>query len=306
MRLLNTGKLVLGLPLLALALSGAACQDTAVTNTNTTVTTTNVNSANTANVSVTTGTTATGTAVETREPDKYTARITFTAQASGQAQGVEIPMEVARNGNDRRYAINAPAVGRIIFLDRADKRYLILESQKQYAELTPEMTGFDVRSMSLGQMVMQLQKQQGVERVGNETLNGREAIKYRYAGAAKTGSQAGDVKTENFIYIDKDTGLPLRWEGFGQATGNVQGVNSARVVAETRDIKTEADPALFEVPQNMRKLTPEEVRRYMNTLTAFAGMFMNNMNGQGGAAGTGTPPATGPSPSANTSSSPMR
>ena len=301
MRLSNTRKLFFGLPLAAAALAAAACQDAPVTNTNTTVATTNVNSSNTANVSVTTGTTAAGTPIETREPDRYTARITFTAEASGQqGQRIEIPLEVARNGADRRYAINAPAVGRIVFLDRADKRYLILESQKQYAELTPEMTGFDVRSMSLGQMVMQLQKQQGMERVGEETLNNRQAVKYRYAGAARTGSQAGDVKTENFIYIDKDTGLPLRWEGFGQATGNVQGVSSARVVAETRDIRTEADPTLFEVPQNMRQLTPEEVRRYMTTLTAFAGMFMNNVQGAGGAAPAASP-ATAGSPAASPS-----
>jgi hypothetical protein len=203
---------------------------------------------------------------------------------------------VARNGADRRYAITLP-VGQIIFLDRADKRYIIMPAQKQYAELTPEVTGFDVRSLTPVQMVAQLEKMQGVEQVGEETINGRTALKYRAAGRANTSSQAGQVATENFIYVDKLTGLPLKWEGYGQSTGNVQGVNNVRITAETKEIKTDVDPTLFEVPQNMRKLTPEEMKRYANMVAGLIGMVLNQVNAQSGAAGAAPPSAATTSPS---------
>ena len=75
-------------------------------------------------------------------------------------------------------------------------------------------------------------------------MNGRTALKYRYARTAQTQTTAGEVKTESFIYVDKDTGLPLRAELFSEASGNVQGVKGAKVVAEMRDISTNVDPTL--------------------------------------------------------------
>jgi hypothetical protein len=138
-----------------------------------------------------TSTTAT-TTIETREPEQYRATLVFSATAEGKSQALQLPIEVARNGEDRRYAFNnIPVIGQVVFLDRADKRYLILPTRKQYAEITPALIGFDVRSLTPGQMVVQLQKQQGVERVGEEQRDGRTVVKYRYAATAQTGSQAG-------------------------------------------------------------------------------------------------------------------
>ena len=34
-----------------------------------------------------------------------------------------------------------------------------------------------------------------------------------------TNTTAGQVQGESFIYVDNETGLPLRIEGFSQATG---------------------------------------------------------------------------------------
>ena len=89
----------------------------------------------------------------------------------------------------------------------------------------------------------------------------RPAAKYRVAGSARTQTQAGQVQGESFIYVDKETGLPLRIEGFGQSTGNVQGVTGGNVVIETRDLKTDVNPTDFEIPQGYRQLSPEEVRQ---------------------------------------------
>jgi hypothetical protein len=312
MRLLTTAKGLCGALAVAAALAGAACREAAVTNVNEntgTAGTTNINGNGNANVTTSTITTASGATIEAREPDKYSANVVVSAATSGQQQAAgQTTIKVARNGSDRRYSLDTrlPGVGELIFLDKADKRYLILPARKQYAELTAEMTGgFDVgRSLTPGQLVAYLQRQQGVERVGDETLNGRPAVKYRVAGRAQTQTQAGQVQGESFIYVDKETGLPLRIEGFGQSTGNVQGVSGGNLVAEMRDIRTEVNPADFELPQGFAKVTPEEVRQMTAQLTQAIQVLMQFLNqqqqgGAGGAASNTNAPAAGASPASS-------
>jgi hypothetical protein len=305
MRLLTTAKGLCAALVAAAALGGVACREAAVTNVNentSTVGTTNINGTANANITTSTITTASGATIEAKEPDKYSANVVVSAATSGQQQAAgSTTLRVARNGTDRRYSIDTrlPGVGELIFLDKADKRYLILPSRKQYAELTAEMTGgFDIgRSLTPGQLVAYLQRQQGVERVGDETLNGRAAVKYRVAGRAQTQTQAGQVQGESFIYVDKETGLPLRIEGFGQSTGNVQGVSGGNLVAEMRDIRTDANPSDFELPQGYARVTPEEVRQMTAQLTQAIQVLMNFLNQQQG--GAAAPPAAAASPAAS-------
>jgi hypothetical protein len=144
--------------------------------------------------------------------------------------------------------------------------------------------------MTPGQLVAFVSRQQGVERVGEETFNGRAAVKYRAAGRTQTQTSAGQVQGETFIYVDKETGLPLRIEGFGQSSGNVQGVSGGNIVVETRDLKTEANPADFEIPQGYKQLSPEEVKQYGAQLAQGLQMLMSFINAQAAGAGGATPP----------------
>ena len=301
MRLVNGTRGVFAAAAAALALAG--CQSatetsnsTANTNGNSTV---NINGSNT-NMTSSTVKTNTGLTIEAKEPEKYAATMVATVAAAGQqsAKG-QAEIKVARNGADRRYSVNVPVVGELVFLDKADKRYVIMHGRKQYAELTQEMTGINVdqlRSMTPGQLVAFVTRQQGVERVGEETFNGRPAIKYRAAGRTQTQTTAGQVQGESFIYIDKDTGLPLRIEGFGQSTGNVQGVTGGNLVIETRDLKTDVNPTDFEIPQGYKQLTPEEVKQQVAQLGQLLQGVMAFVNAQSAATAPGASPA--PSPSA--------
>ena len=306
MRTVPFGKASCAALALAGLLGGAACQQGGVvveTNSNATNTTTTTTT--TTNSNATTATTAPPATLETREPERYRATLAFTVEATGKQPAALPPVQVARDGDNRRYAINLPAVGEVIFLDRADKRYLILVGRKQYVELNAQTTGFDVRSLTPGQMVAHLQKQPGVERVGEETLNGRAVIKYRYAATAKTTTQAGDVHTDNFIYVDKDTGLPLRVEGYGQATGNVQGVSSGRLVAEMRELTTDAiDPTLFELPAGYTQITQEQIKQQMTMLAGLFQAVMGAMNAQMNAPAT-TTASPSPTTSPRTTASPF-
>lgn len=299
MRLL-TGRI--GLLIAALvataALASAGCQSSENTNatanatgsnSNTSV---NINSNSNANMSNSTVTTSTGQTIEASEPDKYSATVTIAASTSGQQRAAgQTEIKVARNGADRRYAVDTklPGLGEIVYLEKGDKHYVIMPTRKQYAELTQEMTGVNmeaVRAMTPGQIVAYVERQQGVERVGEETLNTRQVIKYRAAGKTQTQSSAGQVQGETFIYVDKETHLPLRVEGFSAATGNVQGVSGGNLVAEMKDLKTDVDPTQFEVPQDYKQITAEEVKQQMAQLTQLLQQvmtFVNQQQQQGGA-----------------------
>ena len=302
MRLVNGTKAALAAAALA-ALAAAGCQQATETS-NTTANanangnaTVSINSNSNANMTTSTVTTNTGQVIEAREPEKYSATMAATLATAGQQQQrAQAEFKVARNGADRRYAVSLPGLGELVFLDKADKRYVIIHGRKEYAELTQEMTGVNmdqVRSMTPGQLVAFVTRQQGVERVGEETFNGRPAVKYRAAGRTQTQTQAGQVQGETFIYIDRDTGLPLRIEGFGASTGNVQGVSGGNIVVETRDLKTDVNAADFEIPQGYRQLSPEEVRQQVAQLGQLLQGVMAFINSQLGAGG-GAPPSASP------------
>jgi hypothetical protein len=299
MRSLRTAKILTAA--LALALF-AACQPQSGANA-TNSTNANANSMNTAAVTNANDAASAPNAFESREPNEYQATLVITQAATNKGQAMNVPnIIVARSGDNRRYSISSlPVVGEIIFLDRADKRYLVLPTQKKYLELGAETTGFDVRSMTPAQMADQLKSRPGVERVGDDTVNGRSVIKYRYAAAGHTSTAAGDVSGDSFIYVDKDTGLPIKFEGSAQSTGNVAGASQGRLVVELRDLKTTVDPAIFDLPQGYAQVTKDEMKQYMQTLVTAFQFMQGMMNNNGGAA-----PATTASPASTASPAPTQ
>jgi hypothetical protein len=278
-----------------LVLGGSACQRTDTNaNTNTTANA-NTSPAN-ANLSPTPA-----TGIATREPQKYRATLVISAETEGGQKTIGIPTlsaEVARNGDDRRVSFKLPDGSDLIYLEQGGKHIVIAPARKQYAELTPEATGFQLQKLlTPGQIVSYIEKLKGVERVGDDTMNGRPADKYRYAATANTSTSAGQVNTEAFVYVDKETGLPLKAELYTEASGSVQGVKGAKVVAEMRDISTAIDDSLFQVPAGLNKVPPEQVRAQIdaltNTVAALIKALLSNMNS---AATTGASPAPSASP----------
>ena len=142
-------------------------------------------------------------------------------------------------------------------------------------------------------------KTQGVKRPGEEAVNGRPALKYRYRRVSNTNTQAGTVNTEAFFFVDKETGLPLRSELYTEASGDVQGVKGAKVVAEMRNISTIVDPSLFEVPLDYKKVPPEQVRQQINALTNAAMSLLRAL--MSNAATSSGSPAVSPTPALSVS-----
>jgi hypothetical protein len=241
-----------------------------------------------------------------REPETYKATIVFTAQTEGGQRTVGIPTlsaEVARNGADRRLSFKLPDGSDLVYLERGGVQYGLAPARKQYAELTPAATGFQLhRLMTPGQLVAHLDRLRGLEFVGEEPLAGRPALKYRYARTAQTQTSAGEVKTESFVYVDKETGLPLRAELFSEASGNVQGVKGANLVAEMQNISTNVPPDLFEIPTGYNKVPEAQVRAQVDAVANTILAVLRALLEQRGAAPP--PPSPTVSPTASPAASP--
>lgn len=212
--------------------------------------------------------------ISAREPEKYRATIVFSAETAGGEKTIGMPTlsaQIARNGEDRRVSFKLPDGSDLIYIDHAGHNYVVLPARKEYAELSPSAVGFQIQKlMTPGQLVSYLAKVKGVERVGDDRINGRAADKYRYTSTVNTGTQAGQISNEAFVYVDKDTGLPLRSELFAQASGDVKGMKSAKIVAELQDISTDIETSAFEVPPGLKQIPPEQVRAQIDAVTSTA------------------------------------
>jgi len=302
----NVHLFILAISLVVIVMSGCARGPETTSNINTNINTnTSVTTNTNANV-----TTAPPSTIAAREPDTYRATLVFTAETEGGDKTIGIPTlsaDVARSGQDRRVSFKLPDGSDLVYLDHAGTHYAISPGRKQYAELTPAATGFQLHKlMTPGQLVAYLDKLQGIQPAGEESVNGRTAVKYRYDRTSQTQTSAGEVKTESFIFVDKDTGLPLRAELYSEASGNVQGVKGAKIVAEMRNITTTVEPTLFEVPTGYAKVSEQQVRAQVdaisNTIAAVLRTLLSNMNSAPQPSsptatpyGTGSPAAT-PSP----------
>lgn len=223
----------------------------------------------------------TGAGIDAKEPEAYQATVMLkleTVGAPNQAPFPPLKADVARSGGDRRMEFKIPGGETIIYLDKGGRQIVISPQRKQYAELNKESVGFDVRRMLMPeQIVNQLKNMKGVEQAGEEKIDGRDAIKYRYASTAQTQTQAGAVNTESFFLVDKATGLPLRSFTNAAAQGNVQGVNAVNLITEINNIKTDVDANLFAEPTDYAKVAPDVIRGQINALFSVAAALIGQM-----------------------------
>lgn len=208
-----------------------------------------------------------GVTINAREPEKYSATLQLSIETEGAdkvAGAPSLSVQVARNGGDRRFEFKLPDGASLIYLDHNHRHYVIVPARKQYVELTQEASDEQMQKlMTPDQLVEDLKGLAGVERAGEGTVNGRVAEKYRYRAADKD-AKGVNANAEAFIYVDKETGLPLRAEKLPRpAAGKI-----TRLVIEMRDLKTEIEPLLFEVPGDYARVPPEKVREQIDALTS--------------------------------------
>ena len=252
----------------------------------------NTSAATNANTSTATSAAAPDWAASVKEPDRYSVTMTISGQGQANQKQATLPpqqIQFARNMADRRWALNLPApIGQIVYLEKSGLKYLILPARNQYVELKPEELGFQLGSvLTPSAMVERLKPRAQYEQVGVEPVNGRPAIKYRFVGAADTRTQAGTAQTDSFVYMDQETGLPLRADlNFSTTSGA-----TATGTIMTENIQLNPDTTLFEIPTGMRKVTTEELKQQVQNFIGAVQVIIQMMRQQTGGAPPPPPPA---------------
>ena len=224
--------------------------------------------------SSTSSSTAATTPLEAREPERYSVTTRVTIQPTGNAPQANVPglqFTFARLATDRRISFKLPdPVGEVVYLEKAPLKYLIFPARNQYVELDPAELGFQLGNvMSPASAIERLKERTQYEPMGTETVNGRTAIKYRFSGAADTRTQVGTVQADSLVYVDQETGLPLRSEVDTMSSSGA----GARVVTEAANLELTPDPLLFEVPATMKKVSSAELKQqvqgFVNAIRVF-------------------------------------
>ncbi len=220
--------------------------------------------------------------LETKEPDKYEATVSLMLEALGGENTAKLPKieaKVARDGANKRMEFNIPGGQKFVYLEVDGKNLLILPEKKQYAEISKNAVGFEVRSlMTPKQIVDQAKRIKGLEKVGDEKYNGRDAVKYKYSATTDTNTKAGDVVTESYVFVDKETGLPLKTEIVSESKdANVKGFKGVKIVTEMSDIKTEVSEDMFKEPEGFEKIEEEQIRGQINLVFNVLGQFIQQM-----------------------------
>jgi hypothetical protein len=218
---------------------------------------------------------------EAREPESYSVTNTVTIQPTGNSPQANIPplqFAFARMGTERRVSFKLPdPVGEVIYLEKAPMKYLIFPARNEYVELDPNELGFQLGEvMSPSAVVQRLKEKTQYEQLGTETINGRTAVKYRLRGAADTRTKVGTAQADSIIYVDQETGLPLRSEIETTSTSGA----GARITTSADNIRFTTDPSLFQVPTTMKKVTSTELKQQVQSFVATVRAVANYLRDQ--------------------------
>jgi outer membrane lipoprotein-sorting protein len=263
-------RLIAALIVSAVALAAFGCS-TAPTGSNANMsmnTNANSNAAATANenANAAASTTAAST-FSAREPERYTMKmnVSLEGSANNRQGSMQVEIDFARLDANRRWALKVPSINQeITYLEKPGLKYLVIPSRNQYVEITDEAVGVPLGSLLTPSAMMQRLQSKPHESLGSETVNGRAAMKYRFTGAANTGTSAGTAQADSFIYVDQETNLPLRIDLTAATTSGA----TARGIVETRDIHLNPDPTQFDVPTGYQKVTAEQLKQQVQGFIA--------------------------------------
>lgn len=207
--------------------------------------------------------------IDIKEPERYSVTMTISAQETASVAPAPMltqQLSVARLDADRRWTFVFPApLGQIVYLEKSGLKYLVLLEHKQYVEIAPDALGFRLGSVLTPNSIAERLKSSQFEKLGLEPVNGRTAVKYRLGEASDASTH-----TDGVLFVDQETGLPLRSELNTAAPGGTK----SRVIVEVRDVQLSPDRAQFDVSAGMRKITQQEARQqiegFANALRFFA------------------------------------
>ena len=216
-----------------------------------------------------------------REPESYSMTETITIQPTGSTPQANIPrlqFTFARMGTDRRLSFMLPdPIGEVIYLEKSPLKYLIFPARNQYVELDSQELGFQLGDMmSPVSAVERLKARTQYETLGTENIGGRTAVKYRFKASTDTRTDVGTAQADSILYVDQETGLPLRSEIEATSASGA----GARIVTATDNLQLSSTPSLFEVPTAMKKVSSTEVKQQVQNFVTGVRVFVDYLRQQ--------------------------
>lgn len=215
-------------------------------------------------------------AIDIKEPECYSVAMTISVQAITSEAPAPMATEqftLARFDSDRRWSFVLPTpLGQVVYLEKSGLRYLVFFERKQYVELAPNTLDLQLSStFGPGAVAGQLKSRAQFEQLGLEPVNGRTALKYRVTGAGEAAARADGV-----IFVDQETGLPLRSEiNIALPAGA-----KSRMIVEARDVQLNPDRTQFDVPAGMKKVTPQEAKQQIESFASALRPFADALSGK--------------------------
>lgn len=194
----------------------------------------------------------------TREPERYQWTRVITSVVAGVPGEASQSVFMARDGDKRLEAYELRPGVKLIALRLPEGSYTLYEPEKIYAEVggsssdytKPAGQGGVPQDFSADKLVNASRVGARYEKLGTEDAVGHTATKYRVT----VRSPQGGVQAETIIWVDESLGMPVKSETISRSDAG-----ESKYTVEYRDIKLEADPSLFVLPKDYRKVSQKEI-----------------------------------------------
>ena len=191
---------------------------------------------------------------QTKEPQHYKAirTITFT-DSSGSA--ITHKTTIARSEIFRREETDNNDSATVVFLESDKGRFVLLPEQKIYSEIT-DASAIDPTEFesSPERLLHPDAASTSYQKLGSETVSGRNTTKYRVAVNTATGSNV--TPSDTLIWIDESLGMPVKSE--------TTAGDGSHVTMELSNIVLEVDKNLFQIPGDYVKVNPTALRQRLH------------------------------------------
>lgn len=198
---------------------------------------------------------------QTKEPERYQATRTITTvNASGETTVTK--NSIARDGERRRdESLTGPQ--RIVYLYLPEGKFLLLPDLKSFVELTnvDQTQLSDEPDTSPDRLLHTEPLVTSYQRLGPETINGRNTQKYR--AVVNSSGETSVSGSETLIWFDEALRMPIKSE--------TKAGDGKRVTMELSEISLDVDRVVFQVPEGYQKITLSELSQMEKKSSAFQG-----------------------------------
>jgi outer membrane lipoprotein-sorting protein len=191
---------------------------------------------------------------QTEEPERYRAtRTTTIVTAAGQT--IITRNSIARDGELRRDETETTG-HRVAYLTLPEGRFVLLPDDKSFAAVASEdlNSGEQESETSPDRLLHTETIATRYEKLGAETINGRNLQKYRVVVNNSTSTNVSVGET--FLWFDETLHMPIKTESTSP--------DGTRTTTELSDVVLNVDKHLFEVPKDYQKIDFDKLRQRLN------------------------------------------